>query len=356
MTVFNNSTININLTANYDEANEQYYVINKLIVGDRTTKINKVSTTITRDVNELIEDENNIKPISITAEKVHMVENRNIESGFAINFVANDQNDKVSINGKYYIVENAMTYYNIIENNPEYEFLGMTINGELVLKSALSENDWSFDDETNTRTWFRAFGKDMATAEPVVLERWYTAENDKGRVVDVSVAEGVSAKLYNKTINYSYTLSNKVFDTGTDSLYAGTWQVVVDSYTINDYMLRVYVYSKGSDTPVEYGSAEFDVDANVERVEIVIRAIDISLNGVSANLKNVVSEEETVLNNDITVIENGEWQVIAGSLPADHSLQVVVYKNDGTSYDYKSQQFTIDSSVTKVEILIQPSI
>ncbi|MBO5910249.1 MAG: hypothetical protein J6Q15_01935, partial [Clostridia bacterium] len=148
-----------------------------------------------------------------------------------------------------------------------------------------------------------------------------------------------------------------VFDTGTDALYAGTWQVRVDSYTISDYMLRVYVYTKGNAIPTEYGTAAFNVTTDVEKIEIVIRAIDVTLNGISANLRNMDSDESTTLTEDRTIIENGKWKVVVDSLPENYEVKVLVYTSaGGNPTDYGTNEFTINSNVNKVEILIQEKV
>ena len=158
----------------------------------------------------------------------------------------------------------------ITETNSSYDFLGVKINGQVTLKDQLNSAEWT--QSGNVRTWNNCdFTKDLSSVEPVMLERWYEVDSASGRTVEVTVTGGISAKLVNTDIGYSYVLATDIFKTGDDPLYAGNWKVVIESATTSNYTVTVQVYSSGSDTPVEYGKdAQFTVNSNVTKVVISI--------------------------------------------------------------------------------------
>ena len=188
----------------------------------------------------------------------------------------------------------------------------------------------------------------MSIAEPIMLEKWYTGS----REISVVVAEGVNATLVNRVYGkkaQSYTLRTNVFTTGSDPLYAGSWQVEIDSLTIEGYTLNVRVY-RGSEEYTEYGSSEFEVDGNVSKIEINIRTMEVELNGSVATLVNTNTNERITLTEGMYSIEEGTWRVeITDSTKV---LEVIVHNNTGNTSNYEDREFTVDMSVSKVEIRV----
>ena len=267
LTTFKNSTINLGVKAN--KINDQYYVVNEIVVGNNTSTINLQNTTIEQGVKELIDS--GLSEISIKSAKVYNADNRSITDGVAtVSVDVEDTNNAITIDNSKYIVENSKVNFVIIENNSKYDFLGMSINGKVTLKDQLNSNEWTVNG--NVRTWNnRDFTKDLSNAIPLMLERWFEVNNSDNRAVEVVVDSGISAKLVNTDIGYSYTLATDIFKSGQDPLYAGNWKVVISSATNENYTVSVKVYTKDSDTPVEYvEGATFNVDSNVTKVVISI--------------------------------------------------------------------------------------
>lgn len=277
LTAFKNSTIILDVEAQYDEQNDQYYIVNEVVVGQTSTIVNQTEKSITQDINGLVDDEGNISTISIKAAKVYEADDRVISDNqtavATVNIEVEKSYNAVTINDSRYIVENSTVYYNIVESNEEYDFLGMRVDGKVTLKDQLLATEWSYDSATNTRTWnAQAYDQKMSTAEPVMLQRWYTVGNQYNREVDVKVDSGITAKLVNTDIGYSYVLANNIFSMGSEALYAGNWQVVIDNVSVDSYSVSIKVYT--GDSYTEYSKDEtFVVDSTVTKIEMVISDI-----------------------------------------------------------------------------------
>jgi len=276
LTVFKNSTIILDTTAN--KVGNQYYVVNEIVIGDSSTIVNQTEKSIIQDVSGLVDEGGNVNSISIKAAKVYKADDRAVTDGAVtvatISVDVENTYNAVTIKDEgetpsRYIVENAKVYYNIIESNTDYDFLGMKVDGVVTLKEQLTADEWSYDSSTKTRTWEQEYSQNISTAEPVMLYKWYTVGNESGRTVEVSVDSTINATLKNTDIDYSYALINNIFGDGDSPLYAGDWKVLVGSTTAKTYTVSVKVY-KGS-SYVEYGENEtFTVDSSVTRVVIAI--------------------------------------------------------------------------------------
>ena len=285
LTLFENATISLDVQANKDEAKDQWYVVNEIIVGEDKYTPNMINPdTIDTSVSGLGQD----GVISIKAAKVYNADSRDImDKGnkVATVGVVADTNNRVYIDTQQtptetteddnvFVVENSVVSLTITQTHSDYDFLGIVVNGKTTLKDQLNASEWT--QEGSTRTWnAQAFTQGLSTAEPIMLERWYEVGNDKGRTVEVQVDSGINAKLINTNIGYSYTLSNNIFSSGTDPLYAGNWEVVVSSATITNYKVVVEVYTDNSTTPTNtYGQdEEFEIDSSVTKVVIKIQAV-----------------------------------------------------------------------------------
>ena len=277
LTVFKNTTIDLSVQAIQDEENGKYYVVNKAVIGGDVKTINRPSYAISEQVNGLADSEGTA--ISISAARVYNADDRVIVTNITVNLTAEDTANNIPsgyINASKYIVEGAKVYYNIVENNSNYDFFGMKVGDRVIFKADLGETDWTYNDETKTRTWYQeSFSEEISTAEPIMLERWYSADETNNREVKVEVSDGVSAYLDNVIygkVGQTYTLRNNTFTTGNEALYAGTWQVRVEGLTANAYTIQVLVY-KGEGEAVDYGTNPFEVDGSVTKIEILIQTV-----------------------------------------------------------------------------------
>ncbi|MBQ7798591.1 MAG: InlB B-repeat-containing protein [Clostridia bacterium] len=286
LTTFKNSTIGLDVEAK--KVGDQYYVVNEITVDGESTTINLLNTTTSID--------SDASSVSIKSAKVYNADNRQITDGtknIATVSVEVKQNyNAVTIEDSKYVVENSAVNFVITETNSDYDFLGIrrsivNESGEIeyvnVLRDQLNSSEWNISTNTDNqtvRTWTeQSFTESLSEAEPLMLERWYEVNNTKNRTVEVTIDSGVSAKLVNTDIGYSYTLATDIFNEGTDALYAGGWMVVIDSTTTNisNYDVSIQVYTSGSDTPTEYGKdAQFTIDSNVTKVVISITNLSTS--------------------------------------------------------------------------------
>ena len=115
--------------------------------------------------------------------------------------------------------------------------------------------------------------------------------------------------------------------------------------------MNVLVY-RGEGTAEEYGTSQFTVDSSVTKVVINIRTVEVKLNGISGRLTNTTSGQTTSLTESQTTIEEGIWKVEVDDA-SSYTVEVWVYTNKDTNgaTNYGSNEFTVDSSVTKVEII-----
>ena len=285
LTLFESATISLDVQANKDEVNNQWYVVNEVVVGGDKYTPNMISPdTIDTSVEGLGQDGS----ITIKAAKVYNADSREVKDGdkvVATVGVVADSNNRVYIDTQstptetseddsVFVVENSIVSITITQENSKYDFLGVVINGKTTLKDQLNASEWT---QTGTsRTWnAQAFTEGISNIEPIMLERWYEVGGDNDTTVEVQVDSGINAKLVNTNIGYSYTLSNNIFSSGTDPLYAGNWEVVVSSATITNYKVVVEVYNDNNTTPTNtYGQdEEFEIDSSVTKVVIKVIAV-----------------------------------------------------------------------------------
>ena len=292
LTAFEKSTLSIAITAN--KIDDQYYVINKLVVGDE--EFTSVNTQTTNINSAILDVSGEGKKISVTSAKVYNAEDREIKDGstvVAVVGVVSGDDDEVYIDTNTqatetdqddtrFIVEDSVVKFNITENNSSYDFLGVEIaqlndNGEWVivkiLKDQLDAEDWTTSTNASNQTvhtWDdQSYTKQLSEAEPIMLEKWYTPGDNSGRTVTVTVTADVTAELVNTNTNYSYILQNNIFGSGSDPLYAGDWMVTVTDAVSKTYTVEVRVYTGATYTTYSADKA-FNINSSVTKVEINI--------------------------------------------------------------------------------------
>ncbi|MBQ7880548.1 MAG: hypothetical protein IJ358_01735, partial [Clostridia bacterium] len=266
LTVFESSNITIDLSAG--KVDNQHYVINNVAVNGQTEASNTKQTTISTSVSDLISKEDS--SIEIKPAKVYDASDRDVVNGSTVvakYSVDADSNDTVMIESTKYVVEESKVDILITESNTGYGFVGIKIGGVTTSRDQFNANEWSY--ANGVYTWeSQSFTQDLSGAQPVVLEKWYIPGDTTERSVQVVIDEGIGAKLTNTDIGFGYTLSNNLFSSGTEPLYAGNWKVTITSASLFNASIKIYT---SSSEYVEYGINEvFEIGSNVTKVVIEI--------------------------------------------------------------------------------------
>ena len=263
LTAFESAKLSVDVTAN--KIGDQYYIINKVTIGDQTEGRKALNTVINTDVKTLTEGSN----VSVQAVKVFNAEDKSVsDKSASIGTVKVNANAvyEFEISNEKYVIENSPVDIKITTTNDNYDFLAIKVNGVVMLKGQF-EGAWEHDGDVST--WKgQQYTKELSEIEAIILEKWYTA-GDSGRTVEVQVADGIDAKLVNTDIGYSYTLADNIFNvSGAESLHVGNWKVHVESANVTNYQVKVTVNGQ------VYGKDEiFKIDSTITSVVIEITAL-----------------------------------------------------------------------------------
>jgi hypothetical protein len=273
LTVFESSDIILDIEAK--QVSGQYFVINTVITDGNKEVLNTVKTTIIKAANEVS------RGIEISALKAYNAEDKEVVSGSqtvgTLEVTPKDNNNKVIIDNEKFVVENSkvdikISVNGISPNGEEYGFVGIKIGENTITKDRFDVGVWTYDDAKGEYTWNnQSYSEEMSTVEAILMEKWYTTGNNKGRVVEVNLADGVTAELTNTDIGYTYLLEGTTFGNGSEPLYAGNWEIGrINSNT--GVRVKVRVYTGTSYT--EYGVGEaFEINAEVTKVTIEISKV-----------------------------------------------------------------------------------
>ena len=278
--VFENTELTLQLEA--QKVEEQYYVLHEVQINGEVEATNTLKTEITKEVSEIVTD--GVANIKVIKAKVYNAEDKVVKDitetkDVATIVVEADSNDVVNIDlnkvptstiddDTKFVVEDSKVDFTVTENNDDYGFVGIKINNKVTSRDQFNEDEWTHNNSVHT--WKqRSYTLELSEAQAVILEKWYTTGNEKGRDVEVEVDDGISAKLKNTDIGYAYTLANNIFSSGDEPLYSGSWQVEVTGAT-GGFAVTVRVYTSATKY-TEYGmNSKFTIDATVTKVVIMV--------------------------------------------------------------------------------------